>query len=82
MRCTKKARDDAGLEPFVEFEMLEGMANHQARAVRARAGGLLLYAPVVRAEVPISGRSASTLGMKRRVKMSAATSPLTRTGPW
>jgi RHH-type proline utilization regulon transcriptional repressor/proline dehydrogenase/delta 1-pyrroline-5-carboxylate dehydrogenase len=43
-------RDDAGLEPFVEFEMLEGMANHQARAVRARAGGLLLYAPVVRAE--------------------------------
>jgi RHH-type proline utilization regulon transcriptional repressor/proline dehydrogenase/delta 1-pyrroline-5-carboxylate dehydrogenase len=36
--------------PCVEFEMLEGMANHQARAVRARAGGLLLYAPVVRAE--------------------------------
>src|SRR5438132_1970477 len=35
---------------FVEFEMLEGMANHQARAVQARAGGLLLYAPVVRAE--------------------------------
>ena len=30
--------------------MLEGMANHQARAVQARAGGLLLYAPVVRAE--------------------------------
>ena len=30
--------------------MLEGMANHQARAVRERAGGLLLYAPVVRAE--------------------------------
>ena len=37
-------------EPWVEFEMLEGMANHQARAVKARAGGLLLYAPVVRAE--------------------------------
>ena len=36
--------------PWIEFEMLEGMANHQARAVRARAGGLLLYAPVVRAE--------------------------------
>jgi RHH-type proline utilization regulon transcriptional repressor/proline dehydrogenase/delta 1-pyrroline-5-carboxylate dehydrogenase len=36
--------------PWVEFEMLEGMANHQARAVQARAGGLLLYAPVVRAE--------------------------------
>src|SRR6185503_9067622 len=34
----------------VEFEMLEGMANHQARTVQARAGGLLLYAPVVREE--------------------------------
>jgi len=41
---------DQGVEPCVEFEMLEGMANHQARAVQARAGGLLLYAPVVRAE--------------------------------
>src|SRR5262245_8701801 len=39
-----------GVQPWVEFEMLEGMANHQARAVRERAGGLLLYAPVVRAE--------------------------------
>src|SRR6266545_4616857 len=38
------------VESQVEFEMLEGMANHQARAVQARAGGLLLYAPVVRAE--------------------------------
>ena len=37
-------------EPWIEFEMLEGMANHQARAVQALAGGLLLYAPVVRAE--------------------------------
>jgi len=43
-------RADEGAGPFVEFEMLEGMANHQARAVQARAGGLLLYAPVVRAE--------------------------------
>ena len=43
-------REARGVEPFVEFEMLEGMANHQARAVRDRAGGLLLYAPVVRAE--------------------------------
>src|SRR5437899_3494998 len=43
-------REAEGLEPFVEFEMLEGMANHQARAVQARAGGLLLYAPVVRFE--------------------------------
>jgi RHH-type transcriptional regulator, proline utilization regulon repressor / proline dehydrogenase / delta 1-pyrroline-5-carboxylate dehydrogenase len=45
-----RVRGPGSLEPFVEFEMLEGMANHQARAVQARAGGLLLYAPVVRAE--------------------------------
>jgi RHH-type proline utilization regulon transcriptional repressor/proline dehydrogenase/delta 1-pyrroline-5-carboxylate dehydrogenase len=43
-------RDVNSVERSVEFEMLEGMANHQARAVQARAGGLLLYAPVVRAE--------------------------------
>jgi RHH-type proline utilization regulon transcriptional repressor/proline dehydrogenase/delta 1-pyrroline-5-carboxylate dehydrogenase len=43
-------REIRHVEPWVEFEMLEGMANHQARAVKARAGGLLLYAPVVRAE--------------------------------
>jgi RHH-type proline utilization regulon transcriptional repressor/proline dehydrogenase/delta 1-pyrroline-5-carboxylate dehydrogenase len=43
-------REARGVEPWVEFEMLEGMANHQARAVQARAGGLLLYAPVVKAE--------------------------------
>jgi RHH-type transcriptional regulator, proline utilization regulon repressor / proline dehydrogenase / delta 1-pyrroline-5-carboxylate dehydrogenase len=43
-------RDVHGVARWVEFEMLEGMANHQARAVQARAGGLLLYAPVVKAE--------------------------------
>ena len=43
-------REAHGVAAWVEFEMLEGMANHQARAVQARAGGLLLYAPVVRAE--------------------------------
>src|SRR5215472_407635 len=43
-------REDEHVESCVEFEMLEGMANHQARAVQARAGALLLYAPVVRAE--------------------------------
>jgi RHH-type transcriptional regulator, proline utilization regulon repressor / proline dehydrogenase / delta 1-pyrroline-5-carboxylate dehydrogenase len=43
-------REAHGVETRIEFEMLEGMANHQARAVQARAGGLLLYAPVVRAE--------------------------------
>ncbi len=36
-----------GVQAAVEFEMLEGMANHQARVVQAAAGGLLLYAPVV-----------------------------------
>lgn len=35
---------------LVEIEMLEGMANHQARAVRDAAGGLLLYAPAVRSD--------------------------------
>ncbi|MES2439522.1 MAG: proline dehydrogenase family protein, partial [Verrucomicrobiota bacterium] len=38
------------VEDRVEFEMLEGMANHQARAVRDAADGLLLYAPVVKRE--------------------------------
>ncbi len=36
-----------GVEDRVDFEMLEGMANHQARVVHDVAGGLLLYAPVV-----------------------------------
>ncbi|MEO5716726.1 MAG: bifunctional proline dehydrogenase/L-glutamate gamma-semialdehyde dehydrogenase, partial [Luteolibacter sp.] len=39
-----------GVEDRVEFEMLEGMANHQARTVRDAAAGLLLYAPVVKRE--------------------------------
>ena len=43
-------RAQRGVEDLVEFEMLEGMANHQARAVQEQAGGLLLYAPVVKAE--------------------------------
>ena len=43
-------REERGVRPWVEFEMLEGMADHQARVVQAHAGGLLLYAPVVRAE--------------------------------
>lgn len=36
------------LQDYVEFEMLEGMANPLARAVQAYAGGVRLYAPVVR----------------------------------
>ena len=43
-------RDKAEFRNRVEFEMLEGMANHQARAVRETAGELLLYAPVVNRE--------------------------------
>ena len=43
-------RHQHGVEDAVEYEMLEGMANHQARAVQRIAGGLLLYAPVVKSE--------------------------------
>jgi len=43
-------RHQHGVKDAVECEMLEGMANHQARAVRHEAGGLLLYAPVVKTE--------------------------------
>ena len=43
-------RHQHSVEEAVEFEMLEGMANHQARAVQHEAGGLLLYAPVVKTE--------------------------------
>ncbi|MGJ8655375.1 MAG: proline dehydrogenase family protein [Akkermansiaceae bacterium] len=39
-----------GVDEYVEFEMLEGMANHQARAVQKSANGMLLYAPVVKKE--------------------------------
>lgn len=35
---------------YVEFEMLEGMASHQSRAVQEIADGLLCYAPVVNKE--------------------------------
>ncbi len=38
------------VEEYVDFEMLEGMANHQARVVQAYADRLLLYAPVVKME--------------------------------
>jgi RHH-type proline utilization regulon transcriptional repressor/proline dehydrogenase/delta 1-pyrroline-5-carboxylate dehydrogenase len=43
-------REKYGAVAYAEFEMLEGMANHQARAVKDIAGGLLLYAPVVKRE--------------------------------
>ncbi|PQO44969.1 bifunctional proline dehydrogenase/L-glutamate gamma-semialdehyde dehydrogenase [Blastopirellula marina] len=40
-------REEFGTGDSVEIEMLEGMANHQARVVKEQAGGLLLYAPAV-----------------------------------
>ncbi|XZE45375.1 bifunctional proline dehydrogenase/L-glutamate gamma-semialdehyde dehydrogenase [Pirellulaceae bacterium SH467] len=43
-------REANQVESSVEIEMLEGMANHQARAVRDDAKGLLLYAPAVKQE--------------------------------
>jgi RHH-type proline utilization regulon transcriptional repressor/proline dehydrogenase/delta 1-pyrroline-5-carboxylate dehydrogenase len=39
-----------GVEAFVHFEMLEGMANHQRRALFEETGNLLLYAPACRKE--------------------------------
>lgn len=40
-------REESGTTDLVEIEMLEGMANHQSRAVMQEAGGLLIYAPAV-----------------------------------
>ena len=40
-------REANGVPEAIEIEMLEGMANHQARAVRDAADSLLMYAPVV-----------------------------------
>ena len=43
-----KLREHYQVSDFVELEMLEGMANHQARVVQEAADGLLLYAPIVK----------------------------------
>lgn len=40
-------REREGVADRIEFEMLEGMANHQARVVKNVAGGLISYAPIV-----------------------------------
>jgi RHH-type transcriptional regulator, proline utilization regulon repressor / proline dehydrogenase / delta 1-pyrroline-5-carboxylate dehydrogenase len=40
-------REQNGVAERIELEMLEGMAPHQARAVKQSAGSLLLYAPAV-----------------------------------
>ena len=39
--------ESRGVAGSVEFEMLEGMAESEARVVRTDSGGLLLYTPVV-----------------------------------
>jgi len=41
-------REEFGSQSAVEIEMLEGMANPQARAVKAKAGSLQMYAPIVK----------------------------------
>ena len=38
-------RTENGVERYVEFEMLEGMADHICRLVQALSGGMLLYCP-------------------------------------
>jgi RHH-type proline utilization regulon transcriptional repressor/proline dehydrogenase/delta 1-pyrroline-5-carboxylate dehydrogenase len=37
-----------GVESKVEYEMLQGMAQHLSKQVKNSVGGLLLYTPVVR----------------------------------
>ena len=39
------AEAKAGKRPQIQFEMLEGMANHQRRAISDRGADMLLYAP-------------------------------------
>ncbi len=41
---------ERGIEDCVQFEMLEGMANHQRRALFEQTSELLLYAPACRRE--------------------------------
>ncbi|ADI39185.1 bifunctional proline dehydrogenase/L-glutamate gamma-semialdehyde dehydrogenase [Waddlia chondrophila] len=38
-------RSETGMEGFVEFEMLEGMADHMRRVVQTLSGDILLYCP-------------------------------------
>ena len=68
-------RNHYGVQDAVECEMLEGMANHQARAVQATAGGILLYAPVVkRADFHSAISAWNTIRVRSWVKaMSSAT---------
>ncbi|MBM4357700.1 MAG: proline dehydrogenase family protein, partial [Deltaproteobacteria bacterium] len=46
--------NERGLTTGIQFEMLEGMANHQRRAICEFASNMLLYAPATRREEFIS----------------------------
>ncbi|MEA3020073.1 MAG: RHH-type transcriptional regulator, proline utilization regulon repressor / proline dehydrogenase [Actinomycetota bacterium] len=61
-------RDRTDATSRVEIEMLEGMAEPQAIAVRARAGSILLYAPVVRS----TERDSAIAYLVRRLEENAA----------
>ncbi|MEN3272298.1 MAG: RHH-type transcriptional regulator, proline utilization regulon repressor / proline dehydrogenase, partial [Actinomycetota bacterium] len=61
-------RDRLGATDRVEIEMLEGMAEAQARAVRAEAGSILLYAPVVKR----TERDSAIAYLVRRLEENAA----------
>lgn len=43
-------RSETGMESYIEFEMLEGMADHVRRVVQALSGGMLLYCPAAKEE--------------------------------
>lgn len=61
-------RERHGATDRVELEMLEGMAEPEAAAVRDAAGGLLLYAPVV----PRQDFDAAVAYLARRLEENAA----------
>ncbi|MEE9273907.1 MAG: bifunctional proline dehydrogenase/L-glutamate gamma-semialdehyde dehydrogenase [bacterium] len=42
--------EESGVQDRIQFEMLEGMANHQMRALREMTPNILLYAPAVAKE--------------------------------
>ena len=56
-------RDELDAHDRLEIEMLEGMAPPQARSVRADAGSLLLYSPIV----DVTERDASIAYLSRRL---------------
>lgn len=61
-------REVHGVADRVEIEMLEGMADPQAHAARDEAGGILLYAPVVKK----TERDSAIAYLVRRLEENAA----------